>query len=146
MAASAHIASRTKLRATVAHVHRSLANFCYVPWVVTDTVHTVCEQSAGSVCMYGSLNGTVDKSRYGESNVWTTSIIELQGFGRKPLLPNYWYCSFRIVCASAERIPKCNCLSQVLRCKKKEVVKVTGPKKGQTERWTKLNTGIFRIA
>jgi hypothetical protein len=64
--------------------------------------------------MYGSFNGTVDKSRCGESNVWTTIIIELQGIGRKPLLPNYWFCSFRIVCALAEHIPKCNCLSEVL--------------------------------
>lgn len=146
MAASARIASRTKLRATVAQVHRSMANFCYVPWVVTDTLHTVWEQSAGSVCMYGPFNGTVDKSRHGESNIWTTIIIELQAFWRKPVLPNNWYCSFRIVCASAEHIPKCNCLSQVLRCKEQEVVKVTGPKKGRTERWTKLNTGSFRIA
>lgn len=88
----------------------------------------------GSVCMYGSFKGTVDKSHCGESNVWTTIIIELQGIGRKPLLPNYWYCSFRIFCALAEQIPKCNCLSEVLRCTKQEVVKVSGPEKGQTER------------
>jgi len=102
----------------------------YVSRVVTDTVHSLCEQSVVNICMYGSFNGTVDNSLYGESNVWSIIIIELQKFGRKPLLPNYWYCSFRIVCASTEHIPKCSCLSQVLRCKKQEVVNVIGPKTG----------------
>jgi len=80
------------------------------------------------------INGTVNMSRYGESNVWRIIIIELQRFGRKPLLPNYWYRSFRIVCASAEHILTCNCLSQVLRCRKQEAVNVIGPKTGQAER------------